>query len=388
MATIVDKGLSGTSTVQTRLPSLTGLRWVAALLVFVFHLGYVGGPTGAAIHNVLGRAGHLGVAFFFILSGFVLTWSARPNDRVVAFWRRRLAKIVPNHWTTFAITIALMLLTGQVLAFSDVLPNFFLVHTWIPRLDSWISVNSVSWSLAAELVFYLTFPAWKRLLDRVPVRALWATAGLVAALIVAIPLLVQGFVPDQPRIPYDTFGPISFDQLWLVYFFPLSRVFEFVLGIVLARIVREGRWISVTTPVAALLVVAGQVFALAIADTSYLVSTSAAPALPVALLIAAIAHADARGRKTGFSGRRMVWLGEVSFAFYMVHKIVMTYLQQVFTGGEEQWGSPWPVWQWLLFSVACFAITLVAAAALYRFVEIPCLNRFGRSRARRTVLSD
>jgi peptidoglycan/LPS O-acetylase OafA/YrhL len=110
--------------------------------------------------------------------------------------------------------------------------------------------------------------------------------------------------------------------------------------------------------------------------------------LPVALLIAAVANADAHGRRTGFGGRRMVWLGEVSFAFYMVHKIVMTYLQQVFTGGDEQWGAPWPVSQWLLFSVACFAITLAAAAALYRFVEIPCLNRFGRSRARRTVLSD
>jgi peptidoglycan/LPS O-acetylase OafA/YrhL len=269
-----------------------------------------------------------------------------------------------------------------------VLPNFFLVHTWVPRLESWISVNSVSWSLAAELVFYLTFPVWKRLLDRVPVRALWATAGLVAAAIVAVPLLVQGFVSDQPRIPYDTFGPISFDQLWLVYFFPLSRVFEFVLGIVLARIVLAGRKLPVNIPVAVALVVLGQVFALAIADTSYLVSTSAAPALPVALLIAAIARADAGGRRTGFGGKRMVWLGEVSFAFYMVHKIVMTYLQQVFTGGAEQWGAPWPVSQWLLFSVACFATTLVAAAALYRFVEVPALRRFGGSRARRTVLSD
>jgi peptidoglycan/LPS O-acetylase OafA/YrhL len=381
MATIDDKRLSELSTEQTRLPSLTGLRWVAAFLVFVFHLGYVGGPTGAVLHTVLGRAGHLGVAFFFVLSGFVLTWSARPNDRVLAFWRRRLAKIVPNHWATFLVTLVLMVLTGQVLAFADVLPNFFLVHTWIPRLDAWTSVNSVSWSLSCELVFYLSFPLWKRLLDRVPAGRLWLTAGLVAAAIIALPLVVQGFVSDQPRIPYDTFGPISFDQLWLVYFFPLSRVFEFVLGIVLAKIVLSGRWVPVSMPVAALLVVAGQVFALSIADTSYLLSASAAPALPVALLIAAVARADARGARTGFSGRFMVWLGEISFAFYMVHKIVMTYLQKVFTGGEEDWGSPWPLSQWLTFSICCFAVALVAAAALYRFVEVPSLRKFGRSRA-------
>jgi peptidoglycan/LPS O-acetylase OafA/YrhL len=384
MATIADKGSSQLSRAQTRLPSLTGLRWVAALLVFVFHLGYVGGSTGAALHIVLGRAGHLGVAFFFILSGFVLTWSARPNDRVVAFWRRRLAKIVPNHWVTFLVAIALALLTGQVLAFADLLPNFFLVHTWIPRLESWTSVNPVSWSLACELVFYLSFPAWKRLIDRIPAAKLWLTAAVVAAAILAVPLVVQGFVPDQPRIPFDTFGPISFDQLWLVYFFPLSRIFEFVLGIVLARIVMTGRRLPAGMPLATLLVVAGQVFALAIADTSYLVSASAVPALPVALLIAAVARADVDGRRTGFGGRKMVWLGEISFAFYMVHKIVMQYLQLLFTGGEEQWGVAWPVTQWLVFAVACFAVTLVAAAALYRFVEIPALNRFGRSRAPRT----
>jgi peptidoglycan/LPS O-acetylase OafA/YrhL len=388
MATIDDKRLSRSSTAQTRLPSLTGLRWVAALLVFVFHLGYVGGPTGAALHTVLGRAGHLGVAFFFILSGFVLTWSARPNDRVLSFWRRRLAKIVPNHWVTFLVTIVLMVLTGQVLAFADIAPNFFLVQTWVPRLEAWTSVNPVSWSLACELLFYLSFPLWKRLLDRVPESKLWLTAGLVAAAILAVPLLVQGFVSDQPRIPFDTFGPISFNQLWLVYFFPVSRVFEFILGIVLARIVMSGRWVPVSIPVATLLVVAGQVFALTIADTSYLVSTSAVPALPVALLIAAVANADARGRPTGFGGRRMVWLGEISFAFYMVHKIVMTYLQQLFAGEGEQWGAPWPVSQWLLFSVTCFAVTLVGAALLYRFVEIPSLNRFGRSRPQRALVSD
>lgn len=376
-----DKNLS-------RLPSLTGMRWIAAFLVFVFHLGYVGGSTGAALHTVLGRAGHLGVTFFFILSGFVLTWSARPKDTAPKFWRRRAAKIFPNHWATFALTAVLLITGGQALVASDALANLFLVQTWVPRLDSWISMNAVSWSLSCELLFYLSFPLWKRLLDRVPAARLWPLAGVVVAAMIAAPLLVQWLVPGTPRIPYDTFGPISFNQLWLVYFFPLMRVLEFVLGMIVARIVMTGRWIPVGMGPAVALVVLGQAFALTIASTSYLVSISAVPALPVVLLIAAGAITDTTGGRSWFRSRIMVWLGEVSFAFYMVHKIVIGWLQGAFAGGEQDWNATWPLSQWLIFSVVAFAVALLLATALYRFVEVPSLRRFARSKADRAAAGD
>jgi peptidoglycan/LPS O-acetylase OafA/YrhL len=41
-----------------------------------------------------------GVSFFFVLSGFVLTWSARPDDIATGFWRRRIARIYPVHLVT------------------------------------------------------------------------------------------------------------------------------------------------------------------------------------------------------------------------------------------------------------------------------------------------
>src|SRR5919107_1067497 len=76
------------------LPSLTGLRWMAALLVFGLHVhnfGWFGGTGGRLVSWAFG-AGATGVSFFFVLSGFVLTWSARPRDRALAFWRRRVAR--------------------------------------------------------------------------------------------------------------------------------------------------------------------------------------------------------------------------------------------------------------------------------------------------------
>ncbi|MGH3417733.1 MAG: acyltransferase family protein, partial [Actinocrinis sp.] len=97
---------------RPRLDSLTGLRFLAAALVFFFHgsIEFVfanqatqhGYLTGAA------TAGFVGVSFFFVLSGFVLTWSARPNDRARAFWRRRFFKIAPNYVVTYVAALILL----------------------------------------------------------------------------------------------------------------------------------------------------------------------------------------------------------------------------------------------------------------------------------------
>lgn len=70
------------------LPSLTGMRWAAALLVFGTHVrifGYFGGDAAHSVQTLLGP-GSAGVSFFFILSGFVLTWTARPHDKATSFW--------------------------------------------------------------------------------------------------------------------------------------------------------------------------------------------------------------------------------------------------------------------------------------------------------------
>src|SRR3954470_17084064 len=77
------------------LPSLTGLRWVAALLVFAFHSAGYGVLTTSWWH--LTRFGFIGVSFFFVLSGVVLTWSSRPGQTSRQFYWRRFARIYPSH---------------------------------------------------------------------------------------------------------------------------------------------------------------------------------------------------------------------------------------------------------------------------------------------------
>jgi peptidoglycan/LPS O-acetylase OafA/YrhL len=225
-------------------------------MVFLFHLGYVGGATGLGIHTVVGRAGHAGLSFFFILSGFVLTWGARPGEKARTFWRGRFVKIFPNHWVTFLVTALLLVAGGEVLFSGPNLANLFLVQTWVPDLDFWISMNAPSWSLTCEVFFYALFPLLLWAVDRIPVRRLWLAAGVSLGAIVAAPVLIELLVPGTPKIPYPTLGPVSFDQLWLTYWFPPVRALEFVFGIVLARVVMAGKFPRLTwAPVTAVFVV-------------------------------------------------------------------------------------------------------------------------------------
>lgn len=363
----------------SRLNSLTGLRWIAAVLVFVFHLGYVGGSTGAAVHTVVGRAGHGALAFFFILSGFVLTWGARPGDTARGFWRGRFVKIFPNHWATFLLVAVLMLIAGEAVLSGPSMANLFLVQTWKPDLEFWISMNAPSWSLTCEVFFYALFPLLLWLVNKIPTRRLWFASGLALASVVAAPLVIGAVVPGTPVIPYDTLGPVSLDQLWLAYWFPPVRALEFLLGIVLARLVMTGQWRRIGwLPITAVFVVF-QIFAMN--SPSHLLGLVALPALSVVLVIPEFAARDVRGDRSVLGARWLVWLGEVSFAFYLLHKIVMGFGQDMING--EVWNAEWPLGQWLVFGVITFAITLGLAALLHVFVERPLMRRFAKPRAKR-----
>ena len=83
---------------RDRLPSLTGLRFWAALLVVSYHLHH---RIGAVPGSWLVEYGRTGVTFFFVLSGFVLAWNYLDERTPVAvFAWRRFARI----WPLVAVT--------------------------------------------------------------------------------------------------------------------------------------------------------------------------------------------------------------------------------------------------------------------------------------------
>ncbi|MFF7368427.1 MULTISPECIES: acyltransferase family protein [Streptomyces] len=366
----------GSRSTAARLPSLTGLRFVAAALVFAFHSSLTNFPLSPfadedVAHGyewLFSKAGWIGVSFFFILSGFVLTWSSRGGDTLTSFWRRRLLKIYPNHVVVW--TLAMLLFAAQFTPPSAWLPNLFLIHSWFPQHDTFISVNLPSWSLCSELLFYLLFPFFLRLVRKIPVRQLWLWAGGMVAGMAGIQLVVQFLLPGSPQTPEQY--PLSVVQWWFAYNFPPVRLFEFLLGMITARAVLAGRWIRLPLGAAGALVALSYAAAMA---APWLYGLYVVTAIPLALLIASVAQVDIAGRPTVLRGRTAVWLGEISFGFYVIHYVVM-YVVRTMIMDEGRVGTPAGIG----ILAVIFLVSMAGGWLLFIGVERPVMRRWGRSR--------
>ncbi|GAB2893827.1 acyltransferase [Streptomyces deserti] len=370
------------------LPSLTGLRAISLLFVFMGHslaLGAFSDPEAAADYNTLtgsGRIAFLAVSFFFVLSGFVLTWSAKPEHSARGFWRRRLVRIGPCHLLIAAIALVQFAAAGETLRWGPALANIFLVQNWWPDQDLIMyQLNGTTWSLSVELLCYAMFPLLFRLISRLGTRALWSWAiglGLAAALIplVSYPLL-SGFPPS------DFYPQGSWPQLWALYFFPPVRAIEFVLGMFLARIIASGRWPNIGILPAVLLNVAAFVLLYFLPSPF---GNAALYPIPSALLIGAAATRDLSGRSSVLSGRFLVWLGELSFVFYISHLVAMFAVHAAFAGDVVGYARAYDRVTFatptaIAFMAGLLVLCVGLAWVLRRTVELPAMRRWSRPAA-------
>ncbi|WP_234335915.1 acyltransferase family protein [Streptomyces sp. NRRL S-920] len=353
---------------RSQLASLTGMRFFAAALVVCTHFGlYVRGNP-----DFWRNSGQIGVSFFFILSGFVLTWSARPDRSARDFWRRRLCKVFPNHLVTAVIHFALLCLVGVQLTQWQLLPTALLVQSWIPGFDLTTAVSPVSWSLSCELFFYAAFPFLLRCVVRIRDGRLWWWAAAMVAMIVCVPVVATYLVPDgnpmTPLLPYMN------NDAWFVYFFPVTRALEFLLGMLVARLVMQGRWLPVGRIPAMLALALGFWMSMGAGLYSFVAVT----VVPLALVIGSTAVADAAECRSLLGSRPMVWLGEVSFALYLVHKPVIDFSAR---GLGIPRFSGMDLTAQIGFFTFIFGVSVLVAWTLYRMVERPAMRRWSRARS-------
>nr|WP_007507034.1 acyltransferase [Pseudofrankia saprophytica] len=356
-------------------PSLTGMRIIAALLVAAFHIGalapFSDPSTARTYHSMFGQGGWAGVTFFFVLSGFVLTWAARPTDTAVEFWRRRAFKLYPNHVVILAAGILLVLYLGIFPGAGVAIANLFLVHVWDWHFKTWWGVNPVSWSLCCEVFFYACFPLIIGLVNRVRPSRLWIGVAAVTAAIAAVPSLAQALMPDEA---VSAALPIGVTKLWFINGFPPVRTLDFLLGIFLARMVKEGQLSRLPLMPALAVAIGGYVLS---TQVPYEYGLAACTALPFGLLVAAATEADLRGRFSPFRNGPMVWLGKISYAFYLWHYLVLMWLAHLFA--EHQ---PLSTAGNLGFIALALTVVVLLSWATYGWVETPMMRRFAAPRRR------
>ena len=145
----------------TRIHSLTGLRFFAALTVVLVHSYQI--RTGSYL---LGPGATNAVTFFFVLSGFILTWVYHERIATIGTWKfylARFARVWPLHVACFALFVWVnWYFAYENLFVADqawqIASNLTLTQSWVP-IEKWaMRFNGPSWSISTELGFYLLFP--------------------------------------------------------------------------------------------------------------------------------------------------------------------------------------------------------------------------------------
>lgn len=201
-----------------RVESLTFFRYLAALIVVIFHFGAATGLSGTLV------AGTQMVSFFFVLSGFVMVlayYSRTPID-LKAYWWARFARIFPVYFVALLMMVVFEIVKNSTVDPVALTLNLLFLQAWIPPYP--LSINSPGWSLSVEMFLYLLFP-----LALVAVRKYRLSTAVVALLAFGFWATTQGVLTAALSLGYYRGFPSASHDL-MVYF-PVIHLGGFLLGV-------------------------------------------------------------------------------------------------------------------------------------------------------------
>lgn len=303
--------------VRKEITALTGLRGIAALWVFLFHVSDLMWTTGAReVAGLVGAGGYLGVDIFFVLSGFILAYNygdARIHQSFRAWMRflgKRLARIYPVHIAALLLLAAVAVFRfaiGQPMSadrftVEGLMRTLSLTEAWsIPPMKTW---NIVSWSISCEWAAYLVFPLLASRALRLRSQAL--ILATIGSLFVGLWLAVE----VSPYAGSMAHGPARIAA-------------EFTAGLLLYRLwaLRQDAGIvwDYTSFLALLVLVAGANGLDYTFGETFSLST-----LPILAVVVVYSLACANDQIAQmFSKPIFLMAGQLSYSFYMVHLVVI-----------------------------------------------------------------
>ena len=357
------------------LKPLTSLRFLAALAVFFSHLGYLRNLD--SYKWLCARVfveGYAGVTFFFVLSGFILTYNYHRflSDlrlrEIKSFYIARFARIYPLYLLTFLISLPLVRseMVRQPLTFLyTATVEVLALQSYLPlRTD--FAYNMPAWSLCDEFFFYALLPFILYALARSKVT----TRNSIVALGVGTWLIALVLV---------TLGRNISSAHWLFYLAPPFRLFDFVLGVACGLYFLNTPRLNLGRNTWTLLELgcAGGVMAMVLLSTYYVHQSFRYGVYYMPIFCATIfVYAHQGGRVSELlSSKTWLLLGEMSFAFYMFHQLVFRYLHELSRGKLGY--VYYPIGTTLL----AFAITLALSYVSFMFYE-----KFTRDLVKKTLM--
>lgn len=363
-------------TPRPALPALTGLRFIAAVQVVMFHTRSAApGLQRASFLDPFG-GGYSGVSLFFVLSGFILAYNYLTPDgngvrSVRSFLVARAARIYAVYALGVVIGIPALLAEasrhGGVAANAKYLlmviaANFTLVQAWIPEYAC--RLNCPGWSLSVEAFFYMLFPLmglW--LCRRRPVALFVIGAGCLA---LAYGAAFTYMAVDPDKLGHATAASYA-TWLSVLKFNPAIRLPEFALGITLGILyLRAPNALGRGAAFVSLAAFAAACVGLAVHERlPYPLVHNGLLAPVYCVLIFALATGHGPLARL-LSTRPLKQLGEASFALYLLHVPLIGYCARLFAlGGITQTDDSWT---WALMYVVVCQLT---ALAVLHWIEEP-----------------
>lgn len=345
---------------------LTSLRFFAASMVFWQHLGMLPGLEWMLVYTR--SFGGIGVSVFFVLSGYILSysyggqnWRGDFGKNVLAFYSSRLARIYPLHWLMFLFALPLGLNSNTArVSVSDFPWLLTLTDRLWPGIPGMVQPVKAAWTLSCEVFFYLLAPFCFIVLShrRHPLVLAGTMLAAYTALIVWLAL---------------QFGHLN----WSAYL----RMPEFLLGVTgyhFAQRVNLSRY--------ARGLLAGGVVLLTCAGLAD--SIKPFPNLfdgfafaPGALLVI-LGFATVTGGPQEFLSRpSLVLLGNASYALYLLHDPVLRYTKVALNRMDLVLSPPWN----LLATLVLFGGTVSVSILCFKFYENPARLKIRSLLMRRPV---
>jgi len=334
--------------------NLTGVRFLAAGLVVLYH--YMNSSEYVApmfIKNIV-KHGYIGVNFFYILSGYILSYnyssiSFQQSSSRLNFWRARFARVYPLYLLTFfsmsAIFISRAIGRNELADFFNLKNNLYMLFYLIGQQNWFVYFTGLlhvpSWSISCEIFFYFMFPFLIGYVEKVKGKIslmffLWGGT-------LATTLLLKSL-------------PVPGDWILVVKFTPLIHLPIFMMGMILGELQKKGAEIGALWFYFAIVFV---VIALGFDLIPYILLHNGVLSPFFLIVMLHLTSTKNSFLNFIFSNRVSVYLGEISYSVYLIHGPIWLISYKLL-----------PVRGYLFF-IIYLIITILLSGICYRFVELP-----------------
>lgn len=348
--------LTGVLTRMNKIDSLTGLRLFAALAVFLSHTQPP--TTMPETVRTMMLAGYSGVTLFFVLSGFVLTWTyveRMPSPGRTAlrdFAVARVARVAPLYF----VALAFAFVAGRGALPEHSWTHLFALQTWNSNYETAFAINPPGWSIGVETFLYALFPLLLWMVLRATRRGVVAVLLGSVLLLGAITLAV--YVTGGHELPVQ--DPLSDNRL--LYRTPLTRVPDFVIGMCVALLVFRSKGRSRLAPLTQWAAVAAIVMMMGSSRMlDSIVSWDLVYAVLAGALVWSLASAPDALLAKVLAHPLLVRGGLVSFAFYLFHYPILELADVNFGDGLV----------WAMGATTALTLSVLVAIGAHMAIEVP-----------------